>query len=68
MTANTMQKADITRGAIKRAVQVAFGGLLVTVARSAVRTWLEDRTLQDELPGYHEYAARVRYRLVYRVW
>jgi protein-S-isoprenylcysteine O-methyltransferase Ste14 len=28
-----------------------------------VRTHLEDRTLQVELPGYREYAARVRYRL-----
>ena len=28
------------------------------------RTELEDRTLQAELPGYREYAARVRYRLV----
>ncbi len=29
-----------------------------------VRTALEDRTLQDELPGYRDYARRVRYRLV----
>ncbi len=28
-----------------------------------VRTVLEDRTLQKELPGYSEYAARVRFRL-----
>lgn len=28
-----------------------------------VRTALEDRTLQEELPGYREYARRVRYRL-----
>ncbi len=28
-----------------------------------VRTELEDRTLQDELPGYRDYARRVRYRL-----
>lgn len=28
-----------------------------------VRTALEDRTLLDELPGYREYARRVRYRL-----
>jgi len=31
---------------------------------SVLRTVLEDRTLQDELPGYPEYARRVRYRLV----
>ncbi len=34
----------------------------------AVRTALEDRTLQEELPGYKEYAQRVRYRLVPGVW
>ncbi len=28
-----------------------------------VRTALEDRTLQEELPGYREYTQRVRYRL-----
>jgi len=33
-----------------------------------IRTALEDRTLQAELPGYKEYAARVRYRLIPGVW
>ena len=33
-----------------------------------VRTFLEDRTLQKELPGYQEYTQRVRYRLVPGVW
>jgi len=33
-----------------------------------VRTALEDRTLQAELPGYAEYAQRVHYRLVPGVW
>jgi protein-S-isoprenylcysteine O-methyltransferase Ste14 len=33
-----------------------------------VRTALEDRTLRQELPGYAEYAGRVRYRLVPGVW
>jgi protein-S-isoprenylcysteine O-methyltransferase Ste14 len=33
-----------------------------------IRTVLEDRMLQDELPGYKEYAQRVRYRLLPRVW
>ncbi len=33
-----------------------------------VRTALEDRTLQEELEGYAEYAARVRYRLIPGVW
>jgi len=33
-----------------------------------VRTALEDRTLQEGLEGYREYAQQVRYRLVPRVW
>ena len=31
---------------------------------TVVRTVLEDQTLQEELPGYREYAQRVRYRLI----
>ncbi len=42
------------------------GGLSAVLM--AVRTALEDRTLQDELPGYKEYAQRVRSRLVPGVW
>jgi protein-S-isoprenylcysteine O-methyltransferase Ste14 len=34
--------------------------LVVTV----IRTELEDRALQNELPGYRDYAQRVRYRLI----
>jgi protein-S-isoprenylcysteine O-methyltransferase Ste14 len=33
-----------------------------------VRTALEDRTLQDELSGYKDYAQRVRYRLLPGIW
>jgi protein-S-isoprenylcysteine O-methyltransferase Ste14 len=33
-----------------------------------VRTALEDHTLQTELPGYREYAQRVRYRLLPGIW
>jgi len=33
-----------------------------------VRTSLEDRTLQDELPGYKEYTTEVQYRLCPGVW
>jgi protein-S-isoprenylcysteine O-methyltransferase Ste14 len=36
----------------------------VALVISITRTELEDRTLQEELPGYREYARRVRYRLV----
>jgi protein-S-isoprenylcysteine O-methyltransferase Ste14 len=32
------------------------------------RTVLEDRTLRRELPGYEEFAARTRYRLIPRLW
>jgi protein-S-isoprenylcysteine O-methyltransferase Ste14 len=34
----------------------------------AVRTALEDRTLQAELPGYREYAHKVHYRLLPGIW
>jgi len=33
-----------------------------------IRTYLEDVTLQKELSGYVDYAARVRYRLIPRIW
>jgi len=33
-----------------------------------IRTYLEDKTLQKELPGYADYAKKVRYRLVPGVW
>jgi protein-S-isoprenylcysteine O-methyltransferase Ste14 len=35
----------------------------VALIIAVIRTALEDRTLQEELPGYQEYARRVRYRL-----
>jgi protein-S-isoprenylcysteine O-methyltransferase Ste14 len=38
----------------------AMVALIITV----IRTTLEDRTLQNELPGYRDYARRVRYRLI----
>ena len=34
------------------------------VVIAVVRTALEDRTLQQKLPGYREYADRVHYRLI----
>ena len=33
-----------------------------------LRTYLEDRTLMEELSGYREYARRTRYRLLPGVW
>ncbi len=41
-------------------------GLIVVLF--IVRTALEDRTLREELPGYAEYAQRVRYRLLPGIW
>jgi protein-S-isoprenylcysteine O-methyltransferase Ste14 len=41
---------------------------LLTIVLLAVRTRLEDRTLQAELPGYSEYKAVVRRRLIPGVW
>jgi protein-S-isoprenylcysteine O-methyltransferase Ste14 len=40
----------------------------ITIALTFSRTWLEDRTLQAELPGYKEYAAAVRLRLIPGIW
>jgi len=36
----------------------------VALIIAVTRTVLEDQTLQDELPGYRDYARRVRYRLI----
>jgi len=33
-----------------------------------IRTYLEDATLQKELPGYADYASKVRYRLLPGIW
>jgi len=41
---------------------------VVNVALIILRTALEDRTLQAELPGYADYAQRVRYRLIPGIW
>jgi protein-S-isoprenylcysteine O-methyltransferase Ste14 len=42
------------------------GGLGIIAV--VIRTYLEDRTLQEELNGYREYASRVRWRLVPGIW
>ncbi|MFO0891467.1 MAG: hypothetical protein U0790_20275 [Isosphaeraceae bacterium] len=41
---------------------------LLMCALLLVRTVLEKWMLQAELPGYREYARRVRYRLVPGIW
>jgi protein-S-isoprenylcysteine O-methyltransferase Ste14 len=56
------------------AIPVALGTLwalapgVITCALTVVRTALEDKTLRSELPGYADYAARVRWRLLPGVW
>src|SRR5688572_92805 len=40
----------------------------VIILLFAIRAVLEERTLMAELPGYTDYAARVRYRLIPGVW
>jgi protein-S-isoprenylcysteine O-methyltransferase Ste14 len=56
------------------ATSLALGSLwaltpaVLSVVLTVVRTALEDRTLREELPGYEEYAQRVRYRLLPGVW
>jgi protein-S-isoprenylcysteine O-methyltransferase Ste14 len=46
----------------------AFIPTALSMALLAVRTALEDRTLQAELPGYAQYAGKVRWRLLPAVW
>lgn len=55
--------APLLLGSAWALIPGVLGGLLLVV-----RTILEDRTLQQELGGYPEYAARVRYRLLPGIW
>ena len=51
-------------------IALAFGSVwtlipaAVALIIAVIRTRLEDQTLQEELPGYREYARCVRYRLI----
>jgi protein-S-isoprenylcysteine O-methyltransferase Ste14 len=42
--------------------------MAAAAALLVLRTALEDRTLQEELPGYRAYATQVRYRLLPGAW
>jgi protein-S-isoprenylcysteine O-methyltransferase Ste14 len=46
----------------------AVGPAGVIVLLTVLRTRLEDRMLLEKLEGYRDYAARVRYRLIPRLW
>ena len=56
------------------ATPIALGSLWaiipsgLTILLLMVRTALEDRTLQQELEGYKEYAQQVQYRLIVGLW
>ena len=41
---------------------------ILAIIGSVLRTKLEDDMLQEELPGYQEYAERIPYRLVPGIW
>ncbi|MDF2154673.1 isoprenylcysteine carboxylmethyltransferase family protein [Vibrio sp. CAU 1672] len=41
---------------------------VAAVIIAVIRTGLEDQTLQEELPGYRDYAQRVRYRLIPKIY
>ncbi len=49
----------------------SFWGLaptLISIVLTIIRTSLEDKTLQKELPGYQEYTKEVKYRLLPGIW
>ncbi len=46
----------------------SFVPVVVITVLYVIRTALEDRTLQEELPGYADYARRTRYRLLPGIW
>lgn len=56
------------------ATAIALGSLwtlipaILIVISIIIRTALEDKTLQEKLPGYKEYAEKVRYRLIPGIW
>jgi protein-S-isoprenylcysteine O-methyltransferase Ste14 len=46
----------------------AFIPAILLLIVLVVRTALEDKTLQAELPGYREFAQKTRYRLLPGIW
>ena len=47
---------------------LGFMFAIILVILYAIRSIFEERTLQEELAGYTEYAASVRYRLIPHIW
>ncbi len=58
-----MSSIPLILGSLYAFVPLALYGVMMVL-----RTHLEDRTLREELPGYAEYAERVRFRLIPWVW
>lgn len=46
----------------------AYIPVALTIAATSIRTLLEDRMLQAELPGYAEYTKKTKYRLLPGIW
>jgi protein-S-isoprenylcysteine O-methyltransferase Ste14 len=46
----------------------SFIPIVLTLIVLVIRTALEDKTLQEELPGYKEYTRHTRYRLLPGIW
>jgi len=46
----------------------ALAPVILLCPLGVLKTIWEDQMLREELPGYKEYAQRVRYRLVPGIW
>jgi protein-S-isoprenylcysteine O-methyltransferase Ste14 len=58
-----MPSTALTMGSLWGLIPAALAVLTIII-----RTYLEDKTLQKELPGYIEYTQKVRYRLIPGIW
>jgi protein-S-isoprenylcysteine O-methyltransferase Ste14 len=47
---------------------LSFFPVFIMVIIVFVRTYFEDKTLQEELPGYFDYCREVKYRLIPFIW
>ena len=65
-SSGTRRRGFGSLGAMRSRIPWREAGL--AAALLVLRTALEDRTLHEELPGYPQYAAQVRYLLLPGVW
>jgi protein-S-isoprenylcysteine O-methyltransferase Ste14 len=59
---------DISRHAHPYGSLWALIPTILLIGVLILRTSMEDRTLQAELPGYKEYAEKTTYRLLPGIW